>query len=75
MLLKNQTALLLDTSRAAERRLEEAAPRTPAWRQAQRDVVRGRVEYWDHMRRMWDWNNQEPRRVAATPAQDSRVRQ
>ena len=69
MLLKKQTELLLDTSRAAERRLEEATPRTPAWRQAQRDVVRGRVEYWDHMRRMWDWNNEAPRRtaVAAPP--------
>lgn len=66
MTLKKQTAELLDTSRAAERRLEEATPRTPAWRQAQRDVVRGRVEYWDHMRRMWDWNNQTPRRAAPT---------
>ena len=67
MILKQQTDILIDTSRAAERRLEQATPRTPEWAQAQRDVVRGRVEYWEHMRRMWDWNNQ-PRRTAVTNA-------
>ena len=67
MILKQQTDILIDTSRAAERRLEQAIPRTPEWAQAQRDVVRGRVEYWEHMRRMWDWNNQ-PRRTAVTNA-------
>ena len=65
MTFKKQADLLLDTSRAAERRLEEASPRTPAWAQAQRDVVQGRAEYWEHMRRMFDWNNQ-PRRSTAT---------
>lgn len=72
MMLKNQTTLLLDTTREAERRLGEATPRTPAWTQAQRDVVRGRVEYWDHMRRMWDWNNQPRRTAAGTGARAAR---
>jgi hypothetical protein len=47
-------ALLLEASREAGQRLQAQTPHTPEWRQAQRDLVRIRADYWDEMRKAWD---------------------
>jgi hypothetical protein len=54
----------------AEDRLLATTPHTPEWRNAQRDAVRARADYWMAAGDLWDLNHQHetplprPRRPA-----------
>lgn len=55
--MEEHLADLVGAVHDAESRLLAMTPRTEAWRDAQRDTVRARADYWQASSRLWDLNH------------------